>query len=378
MGRLNTTTATGINLGETAESAFGIQALSRATGQTPRTIAEALLRSSRKGSTKLQVHHVSVSVDKKSQKAIREVHEGLKRDDERILAMLEQSAALLASPELAVGKLTHLDLLGGNRQKCDVRLVGADRSVAVNLKYGHDAPTCRQSLDWDRIVASFSELGFDVSFFQAEYQALYAAFSKPALRHSKSKADYSPELAANAEQYRLCERTLFNRIAAGAASFDPDALARGLVHLYCGDEPEVAFVDLKTGSLRVIGTGSLPELSSRISSSTVTFRTSHSARTNHLWVLLNGVEFIHIHSTVSTNAHKKVPNMRVVKPQMWFEPSLDVVFSTNPLPVVSAPLSSPLPPSLPRRFSRHIRCIVASFRASLRSVLQPRSSLSPA
>jgi hypothetical protein len=330
MGRPNKTTATGINLGETAEAAFGIQAISTATGQLPGTITEALLRSSRKGSSKLQFHNVSVSVDKKSATAILEVHEGLKREDVRILAMLGKAASLLASPELAVGKLSTVELLGAGRQKCDVRLVGSSKTVAVNLKYGHDAPTCRQSLEWERIASSFAEIGFDISFFKAEYETSHATFSKPALRNSGSKADYSPELTANAEQYRLCERSLFKRVAAGEASFAPAAAARGILELYCGDESEIVFADLKTGAMRVISAGSLQELSSRFASSVVTFRTAHSARTNHLWVLLNGVDFIHVQSTVSAKAYKKVPNMRVVKPQMWFAPSLDVAFSAEP------------------------------------------------
>lgn len=373
MGRLNTTTATGINLGETAESAFGIQALSNATGQSPITITAALLRSSKKGDAKLKFHHVSVSVDKKSSKAILEVHEGLKRDDARILAMLDQSSTLLATPELAVGKLMHLELLGGNRQKCDVRLTGAERSVAVNLKYGHDAPTCRQSLDWNKIASSFSEIGFDVSFFKQEYETLHATFSKPALRNSDSKADYSPELTANAEHYRLCERALFHRIAAGEATFDPAAAARGILEMYCGSEPEIVFADLKTGAMRVISIDALQTLSSRLSSAVVSFRTSNSARTNHLWVLLNGVEFIHVRSTTSASAYKKIPNMRVVKPQMWIEPAPEVVFSTEPLPPVSPSHALQQPP----RSSTTARHRLAAFRAFLRSLFQPRSALSP-
>ncbi len=323
MGMYNQRTHTGINSGELSEAVLAVHAVSRASGLSGSDVVGTLLGSDGR---RIPVGGVTVSYDGKAETAFREVEKNIVEPSELYLELRRSAARVLGEVLPLTGNLSKVEVLGAGRGKCDVRLEGSSGSVALSLKYGHGAPTRRQSPKWGTMVEAYGLVGLDIGFFEREYAAAHRRFISGGLRNSRRKGDYSPELRAACDLMHATELSMWHGLADRMPHvFDPRKAAEGMISMYCGAEQDIHYVDMRDGTRQVVDRTQTQRVYEVLSAGppTLTVGSTGTGGTNMLDLHVGGVHVFHAFSTVSTNAaRKRGGDMRTPKPQTYFVPQL--------------------------------------------------------
>jgi hypothetical protein len=328
MSMINSLTPTGMNLGQISEAALAICRIAKATNMTYLKTAERLVKVCTPNA-EATVGSVTVVLDKKGCKSVKEMCQGLRDRNKECEDLASTASKALKQKELQVGRLQRVELCGAMNGKCDIRLVGSHGEKALSLKFGNDAPERLQARQWQTMHANYYSHGFDITDLERSYGRVYRQISTPAARRSNNAGDWSPQLRGGGNSYQTWEREeLMRSVVNGSSKFDRRLCAESMADAFCRDEREVVMVDMKTGTVQCLNRNELvKKFNHALKHRRISFKTHCASRTNKLLCLIGGEVFLTICSTV---ASVKAPGPRrtalyVVRPQTSFTPNMEVL-----------------------------------------------------
>lgn len=322
----NAGTATGINTGELSEYVLALRILASVT-DLPVDFVNAKVSAAAggvwKGPRVARVAGVEFGFDGKTAVAVTELDLHRRTPNPIVTALSETARSVVPQLELPE-RVVRVENFGASK-KCDVRVVGRQRSLALSLKFAHDYPARFQTPKWAGVLRTFAVCGLDVSAMEGRYRSRYDRFIAGGRRNSKAKGDYGPGLVA-ATQELLEAFDELNRfvVAHAPAIFDASSAAAGLVGLYVGDEDTVAFIDMSDGAIHHVTAGHGAVLARDLHGAPVVARRrrSESGRTLDLDLHVAGEALVTLRTTVSTNPARHDREWRIPKPQTYVGPNL--------------------------------------------------------
>ena len=224
--------------------------------------------------------------------------------------------------KLTLPSFDHVEAHGASKEKDDVTLFSHDiRVLGFSCKYNNSASERSQAPSWDSVEAFYGKF-VDIQPMKSYFEEQAAQFTRPALRNSRTKGDYTPALRARCDQMHDAVQHIEQYVAKIIlVKNDVRGFAQGLLETFIGETDAITFVDFKTRKIFVIDRLMLNELARRIRNGELTYKQSRSdaGNTRHTFIYLNGNELMHFQTTASCDAQpgQKNRDLRRAKRQTY-------------------------------------------------------------
>ena len=319
MGQTNKQFHTGINRGEYSEFVFALHIIADNLGWTTTEVFEAMAIKDNK--VHLTNPRITFYGDGKMVLAYKEYGYIEDAGATDAAKAVEHDAARTAK-KLNLPTFNEVRCCGGSSGKDDVTfLLDGTRVAGISLKVGHEFGERRQSPHWANVKDTYESFGVKLDTFEPTYLEAAEEFLKPALRYSKAKGDYSPELRDRADlmldTFDQLIKYVTNQMVTG--NVDTKQLAKRILDVTLGTNDDIWFVELENTKVNFVTRDMVETLAAKLETAKLTVEThrSNTGRSATYRVLADGEHLLSFITTGSTNGTKKQPNMRVVKPQTY-------------------------------------------------------------